>query len=207
VTRSSLDELAEVMARLRRECAWKAGQTHTSLVRYLLEEAYEVIEAIETADPQHLREELGDLLLQVYFHAAIAAESDEFDIEDVAADLIAKLKRRNPHVFGSGEGTADPGDPVAINEQWEQIKAEEKAARQRPFSLMDGVPEELPALIRAVKAIERLERTGRTVEPPTSDDLGDRLLALVIEAERAGRDPEQELRAAVRRFVDPDASR
>ncbi len=201
MARSSLDELAEVMARLRRECAWKAGQTHTSLVRYLLEEAYEVIEAVETADPQHLREELGDLLLQVYFHAAIAAEADEFDIEDVAADLIAKLKRRNPHVFGDGEGTADPGDPVAINEQWEQIKAEEKASKQRPFSLMDGVPEELPALIRAVKAIERLQRTGRPVEVPTSGDLGDRLLALVIEAERAGRDPEQELRAAVRRLT------
>ncbi len=205
MTRSSLDELAEVMARLRHECAWKAGQTHASLVRYLLEEAYEVIEAIESADPVHLREELGDLLLQVYFHAAIAAESGEFDIEDVAADLIAKLRRRNPHVFGSGEGAADPEDPVAINEQWEQIKAEEKAARQRPVTLMDGVPAELPALVRAVKAIERLERTGRSVEVPDSGDLGDRLLALVVEAERAGQDPEQELRAAVRRLVDRGA--
>lgn len=200
MTRSSLDELAEVMATLRRECAWKAGQTHTSLVRYLLEEAYEVIEAIETSDPQHLREELGDLLLQVYFHAAIAAEAGEFDIEDVAADLIAKLKRRNPHVYGTGGDSADPTDPVAINEQWEQIKAEEKAGARRS-ALMDGVPEELPALIRAVKAVERLERTGRPVTLPTSDSLGDRLLALVIEAERSGHDPEQELRAAVRRLT------
>jgi len=201
VTRSALDELAEVMARLRRECAWKAGQTHASLVRYLLEEAYEVIEAIEADDPEHLREELGDLLLQVYFHAAIAHESGAFDIEDVAGDLIAKLKRRNPHVFDEGADTADPGDPVAINEQWEQIKAEEKASRKGPVGLMDGVPEELPALVRAVKAVERLERTGRPVAAPASGDLGDRLLALVIEAERAGQDPEQELRAAVRRLV------
>ncbi len=201
MTRSALDELAEVMARLRRECAWKAGQTHASLVRYLLEEAYEVIEAIEADDPVHLREELGDLLLQVYFHAAIANESGAFDIEDVAGDLIAKLKRRNPHVFGAGEGAADPADPVAINEQWEQIKAEEKAARKSSVGLMDGVPEELPALVRAVKAVERLERTGRRVAASASDDLGDRLLALVIEAESAGQDPEQELRAAVRRLV------
>lgn len=201
MTGSTLDELAEVMARLRRECAWKAGQTHASLVRYLLEEAYEVIEAIESGDTLHLREELGDLLLQVYFHAAIADESGEFGIEDVAGDLIAKLKRRNPHVFDAGQGTADPGDPVAINEQWEQIKAEEKGARNGAVGLMDGVPEELPALLRAVKAVERLERTGRQVQAPDSGDLGDRLLALVIEAERAGRDPEQELRAAVRRLV------
>jgi XTP/dITP diphosphohydrolase len=205
VTGSALDELAEVMARLRRECAWKAGQTHASLVRYLLEEAYEVIEAIESGDQVHLREELGDLLLQVYFHAAIAEESGEFGIEDVAADLIAKLKRRNPHVFGAREGTADPADPVAINEQWEQIKAEEKAGRRGPVGLMDGVPEELPALVRAVKAVERLERTGRPVQAPGSGDLGDRLLALVIEAERAGQDPEQELRAAVRRLVEDQA--
>ncbi len=201
MTRSALDELAEVMARLRRECAWKAGQTHASLVRYLLEEAYEVIEAIEADDPVHLREELGDLLLQVYFHAAIAEETGAFDIEDVAGDLIAKLRRRNPHVFGAGEGTADPADPVAINEQWEQIKAAEKADRAGPVGLMDGVPEELPALVRAVKAVERLERTGRPVVAPESAELGDRLLALVIEAERAGQDPEQALRAAVRRLV------
>lgn len=205
MARTALEELAEVMARLRRECAWKADQTHTSLVRYLLEEAYEVVEAIESGDRDHLREELGDLLLQVYFHAAIAAEDGAFDIEDVAAGLIAKLERRNPHVFGDPALSADPADPVAINEQWEQIKAEEKAGRERPARLMDGVPEELPALLRAVKAVERVERAGRPVEPPEAEpgsaDLGDRLLALVIEAARTGRDPEQDLRAAVRRFV------
>jgi XTP/dITP diphosphohydrolase len=198
---SALVELTAVMARLRRDCAWKAGQTHESLVRYLLEETYEVVEAIESgsadAGPNlHLREELGDLLLQVYFHASIAAEAGEYDIEDVAADLIGKLHRRNPHVFGPD---ADAMDAVAINEQWERIKAAEK---QRT-GLMEGVPDDLPALLRAVKALERLERTGQPAAvPEASEDLGDRLLALAAEAHAAGLDPEQELRAAVRRLVE-----
>ena len=193
---SALDELAGVMARLRRECAWKASQTHTSLTRYLLEESYEVIEAIESGDPGHLREELGDLLLQVFFHAAIAAENEQFDINDVAGDLIAKLVRRNPHVFDPGSAGSD--DPVEINEQWERIKAAEK---QRS-GLMEGVPEELPALLRAVKALERMERTGVPAQlHPESEDLGERMLALAAEAHRAGKDPEQELRAALRRLV------
>ncbi|MFL6059975.1 MAG: MazG family protein [Marmoricola sp.] len=193
---SSLLELAAVMARLRAECAWKAGQTHESLVRYLLEETYEVVEAVESGSSAHLREELGDLLLQVFFHAAIAAERGEYDIEDVAADLIAKLVRRNPHVFDPANAGSE--DPVAINEQWEQIKAGEKQRAQ----LMDGVPEELPALLRAVKALERMERTGVRAEVLTgSEDLGERLLALAAEAHATGRDPEQELRAAVRRLT------
>jgi XTP/dITP diphosphohydrolase len=197
---SALLELVEVMARLRRECAWKAGQTHESLARYLLEETYETLEAIEAGDDAHLREELGDLLLQVLFHAVIAEEQGRFDIDDVAADLVVKLRRRNPHVFDpefdSGHSTA--ADPVAINEQWERIKAEEK---QRS-GLMDGVPDELPALLRAVKALDRLERAGQAPVPGSSDDLGDRLLALAVDARSAGVDPEQALRAAVRRMAD-----
>lgn len=192
--RSRLVELTAVMAQLRRECAWKAGQTHSSLVRYLLEETYEVVEAIEDGTPADLREELGDLLLQVYFHAAIAEEAGTFGIEDVAGDLIAKLIRRNPHVFGDSAAS----DPDAINEQWERIKALEK---QRS-SMMAGVPDDLPALLRAMKALDRLERAG--VQPPIPaepTDLGDRLLALVLEARRDGLDPEQELRAAVRRLT------
>src|SRR3954454_2087372 len=170
---SALLELVEVMARLRRECAWKAGQTHRSLARYLLEETYETLEAIETGDDAHLREELGDLLLQVLFHAVIAEEQDRFDIDDVAADLVVKLRRRNPHVF-EPDGTAVT-DPQAIDEQWERIKAEEK---QRS-GLMEGVPGELPALLRAVKALDRLERSGRTPDlDARSGDLGERLLAL-----------------------------
>ncbi|MGZ4639745.1 MAG: MazG nucleotide pyrophosphohydrolase domain-containing protein [Actinomycetes bacterium] len=132
---SSLLELVEVMARLRRECAWKAGQTHRSLARYLLEETYETLEAIEAGDDAHLREELGDLLLQVLFHAVIAEEQGRFDIDDVAADLVVKLRRRNPHVFDPGAATVT--DAVAIDEQWERIKAEEK---QRS-GLREGVPE------------------------------------------------------------------
>ena len=88
------------MRRLRAECAWKAGQTHRSLARYLLEETHETLEAIDTGDAAHLREELGDLLLQVYFHAVIAEEAGEFTLDDVAADITAKMHRRNPHVFG-----------------------------------------------------------------------------------------------------------
>ena len=193
---SSLLELVEVMATLRRECAWKAGQTHTSLARYLLEETYETLEAIEDGDDEHLREELGDLLLQVLFHAVIAEEQGRFDIDDVAADLVVKLRRRNPHVFDPGSSVA--ADPEAINEQWERIKAEEK---QRS-AVMEGVPEELPALLRAVKALDRLERAGTRLRPdPSSGDLGDRLLGLAAEARDAGVDPEQALRAAVRRIA------
>jgi XTP/dITP diphosphohydrolase len=195
MTSSALLELVEVMARLRRECAWKAGQTHESLARYLLEETYETLEAIEAGDDAHLREELGDLLLQILFHAVIAEEQGRFDIDEVAADLVVKLRRRNPHVFDPDH--SDAADPEAINEQWERIKAEEK---QRT-GLMDGVPDELPALLRAVKALDRLERAGQVPVPGSSDDLGDRLLALVAEARSAGIDPEQALRAAVRRLT------
>jgi len=195
---SSLLELVEVMARLRRECAWKAGQTHESLARYLLEETYETLEAIESGDDAHLREELGDLLLQVLFHAVIAEEQGRFDIDDVAADLVVKLRRRNPHVFDPGSSGGTAADPVAINEQWERIKAEEK---QRS-GLMEGVPAELPALLRAVKALDRLERAGQEASVDSdSTDLGERLLVLAAEARAAGVDPEQALRAAVRRIA------
>jgi XTP/dITP diphosphohydrolase len=190
-------ELVEVMARLRRECAWKAGQTHESLARYLLEETYEALEAIDSGDDAHLREELGDLLLQILFHAVIAEEQGRFDIDDVAGDLVAKLRRRNPHVFDPESSLAS--DPEAINEQWERIKAEEK---QR-VGLMEGVPEELPALLRAVKALDRLERAGELPALEASSDLGDRLLVLTAEARSNGVDPEQALRAAVRRIAAP----
>ena len=195
MSQSALLELVEVMARLRRECAWKAGQTHESLARYLLEETYETLEAIEAGDDAHLREELGDLLLQILFHAVIAEEQGRFDIDDVAADLVVKLRRRNPHVFDPQHSEAT--DPASINEQWERIKADEK---QRS-GLMEGVPDELPALLRAVKALDRLERAGGPVQVAVSEDLGDRLLVLAAEARAAGVDPEQALRAAVRRMA------
>ncbi|MFC6286293.1 MazG family protein [Nocardioides sp. GCM10027113] len=196
-----LVEFVDVMRRLRAECAWKAGQTHRSLTRYLLEETHETIEAIESGDPAHLREELGDLLLQVYFHAVIAEESGEFTIDDVAADIIEKMRRRNPHVFPPEGGEPAPGgDAAAINEAWEAIKASEK----RRTSVTDGLPPGLPALLYADKVLDRLGRAGETPDLPTADegsDLGNRLLALVAEARDAGVDPEQALRDAVRRLL------
>ena len=193
-------EFLAVMRRLRAECPWKREQTHRSLARYLLEEAHETLEAIDTGDLDHLREELGDLLLQVYFHAAIAAESGRFDIEDVAADLIAKLHRRNPHVFGDADGETGgrPMEPHEVNEEWQRIKAAEK---QRA-GVTDGLPSTLPALLRADKVVDRLERAGTPVVAP-GDDLGSRLLALVVEAHAADVDPEQALRDAVRRVTPP----
>lgn len=187
-------EFLEVMRRLRAECAWKAGQTHRSLARYLLEETHETLEAIDTGDAGLLREELGDLLLQVYFHAVIAEESGEFTIDDVAADVIAKMHRRNPHVFGSAPG----GTPDEINEAWEAVKAAEK---QRT-SVTDGLPPGLPALLYADKVLDRLERAGGVpAVDPAADDLGARLLALVAEAHAQGVDPEQALRDAVRALL------
>ena len=203
----ALVELAGVMERLRAECAWKAGQTHRSLARYLLEETHETLEAIDTGDAEHLREELGDLLLQVYFHAVIAAEAGEYTIDDVADDLIAKMVRRNPHVFPPAGTEPAPGqDAASINEVWESIKAAEK---QRT-SVLDGLPPTLPALLLADKVLDRLSRlpaepsvvAGRTVrsgDPAT--DIGERLLALVAESHAAGVDPEQALRDAVRRVA------
>ncbi|MBZ5739750.1 MazG family protein [Nocardioides mangrovi] len=188
-------EFLEVMRRLRAECSWKAGQTHRSLARYLLEETHETLEAIDTGDGELLREELGDLLLQVYFHAVIAEEAGEFTLDDVAADITAKMHRRNPHVFApEGGQRAEAGTPAEINEVWESIKAQEK----RRTSVTEGLPDTLPALLYADKVVDRLERAGADVEP--DDSLGGRLLALVREARAEGVDPEQTLRDAVRRL-------
>ena len=196
-------EFLEVMRRLRAECSWKAEQTHRSLARYLLEETHETLEAIDTGDAEHLREELGDLLLQVYFHAVIAEETGEFTIDDVAGDVIAKMHRRNPHVFAPpGEERAPAGDPASVNEMWEAMKAQEK----RRDSVTEGLPPGLPALLYADKVLDRLGRAGTPPELPVGDegddgDLGDRLLALVAQARAAGVDPEQALRDAVRRLL------
>jgi len=209
-------EFVEVMRRLRAECGWKRGQTHRSLERYLLEEAHETLEAIDegdrTGDWSHLREELGDLLLQVYFHAMIAEERGDFTLDDVAADIVAKMYRRNPHVFAPSDD--DPTSAGDIDEAWQRIKAAEK---QRS-SVTDGIPPSLPALLYADKVLDRLAQEGRgelptgrpAVEvddapppagpaaPAPADDVGARLLALVAEARAAGVDPEQALRDAVR---------
>ena len=195
-----LEELLAVMRRLRAECPWKAAQTHRSLARYLLEETHETLEAIDTGDTAHLREELGDLLLQVYFHAVVAEEAGEFDLDDVARDITAKMVRRNPPVFAPAVGET-PGDAAAVNEAWEAIKAAEKSART---SALDGIAPTLPALLYADKALDRLARAGRPLTPdPASPDLGEGLLALVVEAHDAGIDPEQALRDTLRRHTTP----
>ena len=196
---SRLLELVAVMDRLRRECPWDREQTHRSLARYLLEETYETLEAVDSGDLDHLREELGDLLLQVYFHARIASERSPaeggFDLEDVAGGIVDKLVHRHPHVF-AGLEVADADE---VDRNWEALKAAEK----RRTGLLEGVPTALPALAFADKALGRLARAGRAPELPASagGPLGEELLALVARARAEGLDPEQELRDAVRRTV------
>jgi XTP/dITP diphosphohydrolase len=190
-----LRRLVAVMDRLRSPggCPWDAEQTHASLVPYVLEEAYEVAEAVESGDRAHLREELGDLLLQVVFHARVAQEDPDepFDLDDVADGLVAKLVRRHPHVFADVD---DVTDPDAVNRQWDRIKAEEK---QRA-SVLDGVPLALGALARAQKVASRAGRADLAAAAPAPDgeDVGSRLLALVLESRAAGLDAEGELRRA-----------
>src|SRR3954462_6583448 len=141
-TGEPLLEFLEVMRRLRAECGWKRGQTHRSLARYLLEETHETLEAIDAGDADHLREELGDLLLQVYFHAVIAEESGDFTLDDVARGISDKMRRRNPHVFGPDGG---PGALTAaeVDAQWQSIKQAEKPRR----SAYDGIAPGLSALL------------------------------------------------------------
>lgn len=199
-------DLVAVMDRLRSPggCPWDAEQTHQSLATYLLEETYETLEAIEAGDDADLREELGDLLLQVLFHARIAEEraADPWSIDEVAAGIAEKLIRRHPHVFGD----ADAPTAAHVEGRWEALKQAEK---QRT-SAVDGVPMAQPALSLAAKLMNRVERAGVQVSPPVSevpefadaDEVGDHLMAVVDAARTRGIDPEQALRGAVRRYVD-----
>jgi XTP/dITP diphosphohydrolase len=198
MTTEPLLRAAEVMDRLRSPggCPWDATQTHQSLAKYLLEETYETLEAIETGDMALLREELGDLLLQVLFHARLAEELPEgqrFSIDDVASDLVDKLVHRHPHIFADTEVSgADE-----VNENWERLKAAEKGRA----SVVDGVPMGQPALALAAKLVSRAERAG--IDPPVEGDgIGERLLVLVREAVAAGVDPELALRQTARTYRD-----
>jgi XTP/dITP diphosphohydrolase len=190
-------DVAAVMDRLRSPggCPWDAEQTHETLAPYLLEEAYETVDAIEGGDLQLLREELGDVLLQVAFHARLAEELPEderWSIDDVAGDLVAKLIRRHPHVFAehSVSGVAE------VEANWDVIKAAEKGRS----SVLDGVPLGQPALSLAAKLVGRVEKAGLAVDPPAGGDVGHGLFALVREARAAGVDPEGALRAVVREY-------
>lgn len=190
-----LERLVDVMTRLRHECPWDAQQTHRSLVQYLVEEAAETVEAIEVGDQDHLREELGDLLLQVIFHAEIASEQDEgFTVEDVAQGIADKLISRHPYVFATAAVPAD------LHYTWEQRKAVEKGRT----SALQGIPDQLSALARANKIISRA-RSRRVAlalpnDPTTAEEVGVQILALAARAQASGIDPEQALRDVVRRL-------
>jgi len=215
-----LQALVELMDILRSPggCPWDAEQTHESLLEYLLEESYETVDAVHSGDRAALREELGDVLLQVVFHSRIAQEhpTDAFSVDDVAWGIVDKLRRRHPHVF------ADAATPAAHEAQarWEELKAAEK---QRE-SVTDGVPDAMPASLLAVKLLGRASRKDVTaaVQAASSDDLaaaahtaiatvsataanpqqviGDLLLAIIGEATRTGVDTETALRSAVRDY-------
>jgi tetrapyrrole methylase family protein / MazG family protein len=154
---SLFDRLVEIMATLRSPsgCPWDRAQDSTSLKPYLLEEAYEVLEAIEEGSPQKLQEELGDLLFQVIFHAQLARERGDFDIYDILAGTIAKMTRRHPHVFGA----ATASTPKEALQNWEEIKRQEKTAAQST-SVLDGVPRQLPSLLRAQRLQDKAARVG-----------------------------------------------
>jgi XTP/dITP diphosphohydrolase len=201
--------LVSVMDTLRRRCPWDARQTHESLAPYLLEESYEALDALESGDRAALREELGDVLLQVMFHARVAAERTDgtgFTVDDVADGIVTKLVRRHPHVFA--DVSVSGADEVTRN--WDEIKAAERAAGGGPASALDGVPPGQPALALAAQLQRRAGRAGAPDELATlqADDgdegrrLGAELFALVAQARAAGLDPELELRAAARRFGD-----
>ncbi|WP_428952935.1 nucleoside triphosphate pyrophosphohydrolase [Streptomyces sp. cg35] len=195
-------DLVQVMDRIRRECPWSSLRTHEDLAKYAIEEAYELVEAIETGNRDELREELGDVLLQVVFHARIAEESageaDEdtapFSIDDVAGGIVTKLIHRHPHVFGDDTAST----PEEVKEHWLRTKAEEK---QRA-SVTDGVPVGQPGLALAAKLGSRVRTAGLDVPVPTGSGVGYELLALALRAEADGVDPEAALRAAARVYRD-----
>ena len=152
------EELVKIMKKLLGPggCPWDREQTHESLKPYLIEEAYETIEAINSGSDEHLIEELGDLLLQVVFHAQLAESEDRFDIDDVLRGIIEKLKRRHPHVYG--DTVAESSNQVIKN--WEEIKRKEKREKKGSGSVLDGLPEMLPALIKARRIQEKVSRIG-----------------------------------------------
>jgi tetrapyrrole methylase family protein/MazG family protein len=155
-------KLVDLMAALRAPngCPWDRKQTHESLKPYLLEETYEVLEILDRQDRAKLPEELGDVLLQVLFHSQIAAEAGSFTIEDVLEQLADKLTRRHPHVFGNGAADPTPTNADQVVAKWEDIKRTERQASGRPDSVLDGVPQMLPALLRAYQVQARASRVG-----------------------------------------------
>ena len=196
-----LRQAAETMHAVRERCVWSQRITHRDLVPYLIEESHEVIDAVESGSRDDLREELGDLLWQVLFHSAIAAQDpdDPFDIDDVARTLTEKMVRRHPHVF-AGE-VAETPEQVLVH--WNAAKAAEKRTRR---SVLDGVPRGMPALALAQKLAGRAAGVGVAVEsaaaPASEYELGEALLALVATARAQGWDAERALRERLRVLED-----
>ncbi|GAA4485435.1 MazG family protein [Microbacterium panaciterrae] len=203
-----LRSAAEVMRQVRERCVWSQAMTHRALLPYLVEESYELIDAVERDDRAELREELGDLLWQVLFHAAIAAQDpdDPFDIDDVARALAEKMTRRHPHVFGD----AIARTPEEVLVHWNAAKAAEKHERR---SVLDGIPPGMPALALAQKVLGRAHPAP--VPPPIPEpvegpaaalaseaELGDALLGLVATARANGWDAERALRERIRILED-----
>ena len=220
-----LQRLLEVMARLRAPqggCPWDVEQTFATIAPYTVEEAYEVADAIERGDLKDLKEELGDLLFQVVFHARMAEELGEFAFDDVAAAMVDKMVRRHPHVF-AGQSYKDVAEQTAA---WETIKAQERAGKDRARSLLDDVPPNLPGMTRAVKLTKRAARVGfdwpSTQEvldklreelaeleveidagdlPKAREELGDLLFVCANLARKLDVEPEDAVRAANAKFV------
>ncbi len=217
----ALSELRQIVARLRAPggCPWDREQTHATLRHDLIEEAWEVVEAIEQNDDAHLREELGDLLLQVVMHSQIASEAGQFDLDAVAREIAEKLVRRHPHVFGEKK----LGDSGAVLQQWDEIKRQEKGAE----SVLDHISLALPALMRAEKVQKRAARVGfdwpdrhgvveklqeelRELDAAQKsgehaqvvDELGDVLFSVVNLARKLKVQPELALQAATKKFID-----
>ncbi len=217
------EELVAVMARLRGEggCPWDREQTHASLKPYLVEEVYEALEAIDQGDDAELRRELGDVLLQVVFHAQIASEEGRFSIEEVCRAIVDKLIRRHPHVFG--ETQVENADQVLSN--WERIKQAERQEEDKPDSALEGVPRQLPALLRAQRIQHKAARVGfdwkqldgpldkveeewgelrqacqRGTPQELEEEFGDLLFALVNTSRFLKIDAEEALRRAVDKF-------
>ncbi len=189
-------DLVQVMDRIRLACPWSSRQTHKGLAKYGIEEAYELVEAIEDGDRDELREELGDVLLQVVFHARIAQEDQDepFSIDDVAGTIVDKLIHRHPHVFG--DETAET--PEDVKAHWLRTKAAEK---QRD-SVTDGVPLGQPGLALVAKLSSRVHGAHLDVPLPAGEGIGYELLAMAVRAEQSGVDPEAALRAAARTYRD-----
>lgn len=189
---SELERLRGVMAELRVLCPWDARQTHASLLTHLVEETCEVVDAVETGDDEELAEELGDLLLQVYFHARIAQDEGRFDLDDVARGISDKLVRRHPHVFAGADA------PVDIRQSWEAAKRVEKGRT----SSLEGIAHSLSSVARAQKVISRARSHAVPIaladEPITDVGVGEQVLELVARAQASGVDADAAIRRALR---------